>query len=304
MLSTLIVALACCGQVSDQAQGAVSKNNVEEVFSRSLAAARRLTSIDFEATSDGWAAYGVPNRRSIRFAFMGEKYREQVNDMPVGAAHKPGLIVEVFDGECCQMFNGFTLDFAFSRKGKLRQHRTIKNPLVIPYGWLFSGAETRTWNPVMEEARWQRRREQAAVREDLRRPGCTVIEVHFANGYRHEIEFAEELDCYPLKWQSFSPDGKAISSCSVEEFRRFDSDEGLIVVPTKVVDVIHALPQVRPAKLTHRIDADTIEVNGELPDDLFVLSSALAKRIVDWDAGRIVDAETGTIEDRAQGRGQ
>ena len=165
------------------------------------------------------------------------------------------------------------------------------SPIGVPhqmqFAWLFDETTDCRWPLIQDHEIWKKTLAPMDLVPNLRDelldglPAQMVILYFSKIRYRLDVWFVESLGMYPMRIESIDHRGHVVTSSVVEKYQIVEVDGERTIVPTRIREMrTSAFSDDDPTYNTFEIVEGSLDVNCDLPDELFVPFDAPVAEIV------------------------
>ncbi len=261
--------------------------NVAELFTLGNQAVRSIESIQFDADVP------VPQSRGqLHFAAVRDLFRIELRDRDKPRQDR----IATFDGQLLRVFDETHRVIGSTTEQKEVNLGGISNPLVMPYRWLFEGADPQTWAALRNPATWENKLKDVIGATRLA-DGTVEVSVrrHRPKELVNHVTFVKMPSVFPVRYTTHNDQGKEEFTLIVEDSTRVVTDAlgNEASIPLTISTRLSAYDKIKEE--SYRIAPESVAVNKDISLDQFALPDVAAKETYNADTDTLVDLETGKI---------
>jgi len=255
---------------------------------------RRIRSVQFRMTAEcsDWDAEGAAEKLKyeVKCYQQGGCFRVEATLTRASDQSRTKVVnlLSAYNGRHYQTFYPKSGVLALSSTARVPNAYFVLNPLVAPYVWLLSPGDQLSWSVVRDEQQWRKRLADArwAGRTSDGEHQFAVVEIPIKIALLKRpaicrVFFAEDLECFPLRWATSSDEGYA-GSARVTAYAELQVDGEVAVVPLEIW-TSDRLPDGSASEQHYVLDRDSLKLNEPIDAELFTISTARARVIRDLD---------------------
>lgn len=159
------------------------------------------------------------------------------------------------------------------------------HPFAIPYLWLLADSDSWEITALRNSDLWAQRFKKARLGPSGEFNGhpCSIVEFDDPQrkGFVYRVYFAQDLDCYPIKWEGYVDSGaKLTSTAIVAKWARAADNDAIVPIALSYED--KGLDGISlPCNSDIVVDEEGLAINTAIDDAVFTLSRARATTVVD-----------------------
>lgn len=271
---------------------------VDPILSQVQRYFRAIRSVQFSSTEkinltdEGMQVFSASKNEYVnrmKFAEQTGNYRSEVT-METPDDGPPGTRISLRAGDKYQFFDPHAKLLTLSSRPRLKNTSIDINPLLALFSFAYTGnsyvvvstfRDPQTWENVRKLAKWQgfetlQGHRCAVISFEVRTHGMSMI---------NKTYFAEDLGYYPVHIESRTAEGTIVGQTTGSKFQQYHTEDGTIFIPTHVSILGHDRKGKHFQTIGINVDANSLQINHPIPDELFEIPPSYADSIFDADIG-------------------
>ncbi len=285
------LALSIGGLVVDGTGRCEGSDEIRTVVRYQQAYFERLSSLSFQSTSElemsEWgqerytlntgkspAAAADDLSHSLRFAWEDGKilYELRRRTYSDGAPPDP-VLAEAFDGST--LYERSADVFATSPGAYAGNRTSGENPLAVLFQFAATSPASLTIPDLFRTETWDIATARATRIREMSLDGMPGVQVDFVNaggnGVTWRVFFAAAADYLPMRVESLFANGGRRNRCVVGEFQTYETALGPVAFPLRIECENWVTSGHLASTERFVIDRESVVINQDIPDDVFVL---------------------------------